>query len=76
MKVEDVLYCIEEYSKWFYGKQVNFNFGDKCRVSDIRKCAVIIKNSKGDDMFFYIDEIEKYFETVNEHRSRIIEDLI
>lgn len=72
MREDDILYCTKKYSDG-----VAFaNIGDKWIVDEVFSNTIYIKNSKCEYIFFYMDRLIEYFETVEERRCRLIEDLV
>lgn len=68
--------CSHSFTIDIGDNEFEFSVGDKFifEVLD-NKSIVIIKSSKG-DIRFHINTIATYFETVSEHRKRIIKDII
>lgn len=81
IKVGDYLYCINKYSY----KKNRCVIGEKLIVEKLsvettntfsKIISIFIKNCNNTTMFFPLKQAKKYFVTINEHRKKVIEDLL
>lgn len=79
MKEGDILHCIKKCCNrdfnYYEYERVEINVGEMCILNKIYNVNVIISN-KDSSILLPLGKIEEYFETLHEHRRRIIEDLI
>lgn len=76
IKEGDYLFCIKGNSyKTVSGKLVEFKIGDKCKVENIRTGRLTVSKSSGESMVLPLASCDVFFETLDEHRKRIIDNL-
>lgn len=83
MKKGDILYCKKYTSRTLpslknNGRVMEFNIGDKCEIVEYYgKGTMTLKKVGVEDYIGVLPDVfSEHFETVSEHRNRLIEDLL
>lgn len=78
IKKGDKVYCKRPTTQTLINNSVIvFRVGEKCSIQDanyLGKTMIILIN--GNELFFVVEKFHEQFETINERRERIIENLI